>query len=64
MEQLGRKLAKKRAAALEGAAALLFVRREHGLHPRAFLGIRVDRKFIGFPPIPQKKAEWMGHGSL
>jgi hypothetical protein len=20
--------------------------------------------FIGFPPIPQKEAEWMGHGGL
>jgi hypothetical protein len=24
----------------------------------------VDRKLVGFPPIPQKKTEWMGHGSL
>jgi hypothetical protein len=24
----------------------------------------VDRGFIGFPPIPQKEAEWMGHEGL
>jgi hypothetical protein len=22
----------------------------------------VSLNFIGIPPIPQKKAEWMGHG--
>jgi hypothetical protein len=27
-------------------------------------GNYVDQKLVGFPPIPQKKAEWMGHGSL
>ena len=30
----------------------------------SIFGNCVDRKFVGFPPIPQKKAEWMGHGSL
>jgi hypothetical protein len=30
----------------------------------SFFGNSVDRKFVGAPPIPQKNAEWMGHGSL
>ena len=34
---------------------------------KLFLGIFancVDWKFSGFPPIPQKNAEWMGHRDL
>ncbi len=34
--------------------------------PRLSIRLRIDGWFeiCGFPPIPQKKAEWMGHGDL
>jgi hypothetical protein len=31
---------------------------------QSIFGNAVDQNFVGIPPIPQKKAEWMGHGSL
>jgi hypothetical protein len=33
------------------------------VHQSVF-GNCVDRKSNGFPPIPQKNAEWMGNGNL
>jgi hypothetical protein len=50
-------------------ARILFPAR-HALHKvhanenESFFGNCVDRNFAGIPPIPQKNAEWMGHGSL